>query len=176
MAGKGRGIIVTQAVKSGALLAVGKPLGINKVNFSECCLLHSCCVTMILYDSYIVNALLLQHIKRLLRSALCLVDSCGYALHFLLMQQAILALHWLLQDIYGLIDNVTQACSDSKQTLQCIYSLCDGTEQSVANLPDIQIFAKNGTGIVNASLVYQHVQLHLLASHSVLKRPLAPAG
>ena len=37
MAGKGRGIIVTQAVKPGTLLAVGKPLGIHKVSVSECC-------------------------------------------------------------------------------------------------------------------------------------------
>jgi hypothetical protein len=78
------------------------------------------------------------------------------------MPQAILALHCLLQDICGLIDDLTQASSDSKQTLQCIYALCDGTEQSVANVPDVQIFASNGTGIVNNSLVYQHVQLHLL--------------
>ena len=78
------------------------------------------------------------------------------------MQQAILALHWLLQDIYGLINNVTQACSDSKRTLQCIYALCDGTKQSVANVPDVQTFANNGTGIVNASLVYQQIRVHLL--------------
>ena len=45
MAGTGRGYTVTQAVKSGTLLAVGKPLGINKVSVSESCLLHSCCVT-----------------------------------------------------------------------------------------------------------------------------------
>ncbi|DBB08675.1 TPA: hypothetical protein ACH3X3_008211 [Trebouxia sp. C0006] len=76
--GKGRGYTVTQAVKSGTLLAVGKPLGINK-------------------------------------------------------------------DICGLIDDLTQASSDSKQTLQCIYALCDGTEQSVANVPDVQMFASNGT-------------------------------
>ena len=37
MAGKGRGVTVTQAVKPGTLLAVGKPLGINKVSNSECC-------------------------------------------------------------------------------------------------------------------------------------------
>ena len=80
----------------------------------------------------------------------------------MVMQQAILALHCLLQDICGLIDDLTQASSDSKQTLQCIYALCDGTEQSVANVPDVQMFASNGTGIVNNSLVYQHVQLHLL--------------
>ncbi len=36
-AGKGRRITVTQAVKPGTLLAVGKPLGINEVNVSECC-------------------------------------------------------------------------------------------------------------------------------------------
>ena len=35
MAGKGRGITVTQAVKSGTLLAVGKPLGIAEVSVSE---------------------------------------------------------------------------------------------------------------------------------------------
>ncbi len=78
------------------------------------------------------------------------------------MQQAISALHWLLQDIYGLVDNLTQACSNSKQTLQCIYALCDGTKESVANVPDIQIFANNGTGIVDDPCVYQHIQLHLL--------------
>ena len=37
MAGKGRGVTVTEAVKPGTLLAVGKPLGINEVSTSECC-------------------------------------------------------------------------------------------------------------------------------------------
>ncbi|DBA96184.1 TPA: hypothetical protein ACH3X1_015662 [Trebouxia sp. C0004] len=76
--GKGRGIIVTKAVKPGTLLAVGKPLGIN-------------------------------------------------------------------MGIHGLIDSLTQSGSNSKQALQCIYALCEGTKQSVANVPDVQIFASNGT-------------------------------
>ncbi|DBA68816.1 hypothetical protein WJX79_004849 [Trebouxia sp. C0005] len=76
--GKGRGITVTQAVKPGTLLAVGKPLGINK-------------------------------------------------------------------DIYGLIDDLTQAGSKSKQALQCIYALYDGTKQSLADVPDVQMFASNVT-------------------------------
>jgi hypothetical protein len=40
MAGKGRGITVTQAVKTGTLLAVGKPLGKNKVSVLnlDCCI------------------------------------------------------------------------------------------------------------------------------------------
>ncbi len=83
------------------------------------------------------------------------------------MQQAILALHWLLQDVHGLIENLTQAGSDSKQALQCIYALCDGTEQSVANVPDVQMFASNGTGTVNDSFVFQHVQLQLV--HQISK-------
>lgn len=69
---------MTQAVKPGTLLAVGKPLGINK-------------------------------------------------------------------DKYGLIDNLIQAGSDSKQALQCMYALCGGTKASVADVPDVQIFASNGT-------------------------------
>ncbi len=78
------------------------------------------------------------------------------------MQQAISALHWLLQDIYGLIDNLTKACSESKHTLQCINALCDGTRQSVEHVPDAQIFASNSRGTVNDSRVHQHIQLLLL--------------
>ncbi|KAA6417619.1 MAG: hypothetical protein FRX49_12411 [Trebouxia sp. A1-2] len=86
--GKGRGITVTQAVKPGTLLAVGKPLGINK-------------------------------------------------------------------DIYGLIDDLTQAGSKSKQALQCIYALYDGTKQSLADVPDVQMFASNVTGGGRADQIAQ---------------------
>ena len=92
------------------------------------------------------------------------------------MQQALSALHSLLQDIYGLIDNLTKACSESKQTLQCINALCDGTRQSVAHVPDVQIFASNGTGTVNDSLVHQHINCICLScrlpSNSAYKRLL----
>ena len=40
MAGKGRGVAVTKAVKAGALLAVGKPLGISKVSVVNAALLQ----------------------------------------------------------------------------------------------------------------------------------------
>lgn len=49
------------------------------------------------------------------------------------------------KSIHGLIDSLTQAGSDSKQALQRMYALCDGTKQSVADVPDVQIFARNGT-------------------------------
>lgn len=46
MAGKGRGIIVTEAVTAGALLAVGKPLGIAQVIILNPALVQKCSATV----------------------------------------------------------------------------------------------------------------------------------
>lgn len=79
------------------------------------------------------------------------------------MQQAISALYSLLQTTQGLIADVAEAGSNSKQALQRLYALYDETQPSVAVVPDIQIFASNSTGTPkspNFHMQHQHVQLH----------------
>lgn len=65
-----------------------------------------------------------------------------------------------------MIDDLTQAGSKSKQALQCIYALYDGTKQSLADVPDVQMFASNVTGSANNPHVYQHIQLRLLVQQT----------
>ena len=63
---------------------------------------------------------------------------------------------YLLQDMHGLIGNLIASGSKSQRALQRIYSLDDGTAESVAALPDIHLFSSNGTGTVSVLDTHNH--------------------